>query len=181
LLFSGVLSPADIGALHAVARDAVRAASEGRDPALPSNLPTALTAIGAAFVTLRQHGDLRGCIGHIEAHEPLWKSVQEMATAAASRDSRFDPIAPEEVDSLDIEISVISPMIPAKPDEVVIGRDGLMIRFGARSGLLLPQVPVEHGWTRETFLQETCRKAGLPRDAWKEPAAQLLRFTAEII
>jgi len=176
-----VFSPADIAALREIAREAVRAAAEGREPALPSNLPAALTAIGAAFVTLRNDGDLRGCIGHIEAHEPLWKSVQEMATAAASRDTRFDPIAPGEVDSLEIEISVLSPMMPAGPDEIVVGRDGLMIRFGARSGLLLPQVPVEHGWTRETFLQETCRKAGLPRDAWKEPAAQILRFTAEVI
>ena len=175
------MTPDDIKTLHAIARDAIAAAANRRDPSPLPPLPPALTAPGAAFVTIHRAGKLRGCIGHIEAHEPLWQSVQAMATAAASRDDRFDPIEPAELDQLDIEISVLTPMAPCRPDEVVVGRDGLMIRARGCSGLLLPQVPVEHHWDRETFLAETCRKAGLPRDAWKDPATKILRFSAEII
>jgi AmmeMemoRadiSam system protein A len=180
-LYPDAVTPNESAALHAIARDAVRAAATGRDPAPPPSLPPALQRDGAAFVTLHRAGKLRGCIGHVEAHEPLWKSVQAMAAAAASSDDRFDPIEPGELDGLEIEISVLTPMTRTRPEEVVVGRDGLMIRAQNRSGLLLPQVPTEHGWDRETFLAETCRKAGLPRDAWKDPATSILRFSAEVI
>jgi len=175
------VTPDEIKTLHAIARDAIVAAATRRDPSPPPALTPALQADGAAFVTIHRDGALRGCIGHIEAHEPLWQSVREMATAAASRDDRFEPIGPAELDRLDVEISVLTPLTPCRPDEVVVGRDGLIIRAQGRSGLLLPQVPVEHRWDRETFLAETCRKAGLPRDAWKDPATKIFRFTAEIV
>lgn len=175
------LSSDDIKALHAIARDAVRAATAGREPAPPSALPDALTRPGAAFVTLRRDGELRGCIGHLKADQPLWRSVQEMAAAAASRDSRFDSINPAEVDRLTIEISVLSPMVPCRADEVAPGRDGLYVVRGGWTGLLLPQVAVEYGWDRETFLAHACRKAGLAPDAWREPETRIFRFTAEIV
>ena len=177
-----MLTPTDVALLHCIALDAVRAEAEGATPApLPDPLPEAMTRPGAAFVTLRRGGDLRGCVGHIEAKHPLWKSVQEMA-AEAAHDSRFEPVRPEEVPALSIEISVISPMERVTDSSGIrIGCDGLYIRCGEQTGLLLPQVATEWHWDRDTFLAQTCRKAGLPPDAWRDPAAQIFRFTAEII
>ncbi len=129
------------------------------------------------FVTLKKHGHLRGCIGFIRAEEPLYKAVVEMAISSATRDPRFPPLELSEVDEIRIEISVLTPFQKVmNPDEIEVGKDGLMIREGFRSGLLLPQVPVEQGWDRKTFLEHTCYKAGLPGDAWKN--AELWKFQA---
>src|SRR5688572_22670753 len=166
-----MLNPDARRSLLDVARASVEAAVHGMDPgdAIPGN--PALHVPGAAFVTLRVGGALRGCIGHVTAEQPLWISVREMAAAAATRDDRFSPVSREELPALRIEISVLSPRRRlAKPDQAVIGRDGLHVRRGANSGLLLPQVAPEHGWSTEEFLSQTCRKAGLPPDAWKDPA-----------
>lgn len=136
-----------------------------------------LLAPGAAFVTLKKHGDLRGCIGHTEPYLPLWRCVREMAKAASTLDTRFRPVAPEELNDLDYEISVLFPAVPVRDvNEIVVGRDGLMIELHGRHGLLLPQVPVEWGWNRDEFLNQTARKAGLPTDAWKDQAAVIKRF-----
>lgn len=130
-----------------------------------------------AFVTLKKNGELKGCIGLIVAEEPLYLAVCNMAISAATRDPRFPPISPSEIDKIEIEISVITPFQKVrKVDEIEVGRDGLMIRKGFMSGLLLPQVPVEQGWDRETFLEHTCYKAGLPLDAWRD--AELWKFQA---
>jgi len=102
-----------------------------------------------------------------------------MARAAALEDPRFDPVSGAELDSLQLEISVLSPMFEIAPEDVVVGRHGLMMSYGGRRGLLLPQVPVEVGWDRETFLSQTCRKAGLPLDQWKK-GAKIEAFTAEV-
>jgi len=165
-----------------IAREAVRAAAEGREPAPPPQpLPPELEAPGAAFVTLRRGHDLRGCIGHLAASQPLWRSVQEMAAAAATRDDRFDPVRPEETAGLRIEISVLSPRRPiAGPGDVKAGVDGLYVRLGPASGLLLPQVAAEQGWSPEEFIAQVCRKADLPPDAWRDPGASLESFTAEV-
>lgn len=177
-----MLDEADRRALLALAREAARAAAEGRDPPpAPQPLSEFLAAPGAAFVTLRRAGDLRGCVGHIAAHQPLWASVREMGAAAAVRDDRFPPVAPADLDLVTIEISVLSPMIPvSSPDEVLIGRHGLYLRLGPAAGLLLPQVAVEHGWTAPEFLAQLCRKAGLPQDAWTAPECRLQAFSAEV-
>lgn len=136
---------------------------------------------GATFVTIKDRaGNLRGCIGNIYPHMPLYESVIRNAISASTADPRFPPMRPEELDGIQVEISVLSLFEPVKnPEEIVIGRDGLFIVKGSFSGLLLPQVPVEFRWDRWTFLKELCHKAGLPEDAWKD--AELYRFTAEII
>ncbi len=131
-----------------------------------------------AFVTLKKkNGDLRGCIGRIVAEEPLFLVIRDMAIAAATQDYRFPPVTPSEIDDIEIEISVLTPMQKVNSvEEIEVGRDGLMIKRGYMSGLLLPQVPVEQGWDRKTFLVHTCYKAGLPPDAWK--SSELWKFQA---
>ncbi len=155
--------------------------SDGRRPAVPTG-SGALLVHRAAFVTLRTRADaaLRGCVGEIEARRPLVESVMNMAIAAATEDPRFPPVEPEEVPGLHIEISALTPMEPILPNEVQVGRHGLMIRWKGRSGLLLPQVPESQGWSRDEFLRGICRKAGLPDDAWAEPDAELLGFECEV-
>lgn len=138
-----------------------------------------LAAPGAAFVTLTKSGRLRGCIGFTEAAAPLFKVVQECAVAAATEDPRFPPVTSKELPSLRIEVSVLTPLFPIRPEDVEVGRHGLMVAQGQRRGLLLPQVPVEWGWDRETFLDQTCVKAGLPPSSWRH-GATLRAFTAEV-
>jgi hypothetical protein len=135
---------------------------------------------GAAFVTLHRRGDLRGCIGHLEPTESIGTVVSRCAVAAGSRDPRFPPVTPAELDEIDIEISLLGPLLPiAGPQDILVGRDGLVVERGWQRGLLLPQVAVEWEWDAEAFLAHTCRKAGLPRDAWKQGAA-MWRFEAEV-
>lgn len=131
------------------------------------------------FSTLYLRGELRGCVGYATAIRPLYQAVAETARAAAFDDTRFSPVTEEEAGKLKISLSVLSPLFPIRAEEVEVGRHGLMISDGMRRGLLLPQVPVEHGWDRETFLQQTCRKAGLPLDAWRK-FASIDAFTAEV-
>jgi AmmeMemoRadiSam system protein A len=172
-----VLSDADKTTLLDLARRAVAASSRGEG--LPGLTPAAgpLTAPGAAFVTLRTGEDLRGCIGHVEAHLPLWESVRDMAAAAAERDTRFTPVRPDEVPRLGIEISVLSPMVPIRPAEIRVGTHGLYVRReGVASGLLLPQVAVEWEWSAEEFLRRTFEKAGLTAN---DPDATVHAFTVE--
>ncbi len=132
-----------------------------------------------AFVTLWKAGRLRGCIGYIEPRKPLYQTVRECAMAAALQDPRFEPVQPEELPTLRVEISVLSPIFQISPEQVEVGRHGLMISQGRRRGVLLPQVPVEWNWDRERFLEETCCKAGLPPDAWRH-GANIEAFTAQV-
>jgi hypothetical protein len=134
-----------------------------------------------AFVTLHERGQLRGCIGYIEAVKPLYQAVSDMAVAASTEDPRFPPVEVGELDSIDIEITVLSPMrqVPS-PDSVVVGKHGVVIKKGGCSAVFLPQVPVEMGWDRNTYLSELCAKAILPRDAWKSPDAKLSVFTGQV-
>jgi hypothetical protein len=134
-----------------------------------------------AFVTLHKHGKLRGCIGYIEAVKPLLETIEEMAKAAAFSDWRFTPVTAAEVPLLEIEISVLSPITPvADPAAIVVGTHGLIVTRGSNRGLLLPQVATEWGWDRETFLAQTCVKAGLPENAWKEKGTKIECFSAEV-
>ena len=131
------------------------------------------------FTTLYLHRQLRGCVGYVFAVTPLYRGVIETARAAASEDTRFRPVTRAEAPHLKTSLSVLSPLRPIEPDEVEIGRHGLVVSLAGHRGLLLPQVSVEHGWDRSTFLEQTCHKAGLPIDAWKM-GATLEAFTAEV-
>jgi AmmeMemoRadiSam system protein A len=174
------LSPEARRELLRIARDAVDAAVHGRSYDPHAEAPGTDLPAGA-FVTLHRYGELRGCIGQIEARQPLADTVANCALAAAVRDPRFPPLTARELGAgTDIEISVLTPMQHVTSvEEIEVGRDGLLIQLGARSGLLLPQVATEWGWDRDTFLAHACRKAGLPIDAWRH-GAEIFRFQAEI-
>ena len=134
-----------------------------------------------AFVTLQRRGQLRGCIGYIEGHGPLHKTIEKMAEAAAFNDPRFAPVQEKELPELDIEISVLTPLKRiTDANEIQVGKHGIYVKKGWFSGLLLPQVATEYGWDRQTFLEHTCQKAGLPSDAWKEKDTEIYVFSADI-
>lgn len=135
---------------------------------------------GAAFVTLRRRlsGELRGCCGEVSAWQPLAESVASMTLASARRDPRFVPVTADEVGDLSIEITVLGPLEPIRPQDVEVGRHGLVIRRGGRQGLLLPQVARSQGWDREALLEGLCRKAGLSANCWRQPDAELFAFEA---
>jgi AmmeMemoRadiSam system protein A len=131
------------------------------------------------FATLYLEGRLRGCVGYPSAILPLYRATVETARAAAFDDPRFAPLTSAEADEIEISLSVLSPLTPITPEEIQIGRHGLVISDSPRRGLLLPQVPAEHGWDRTSFLEQTCLKAGLPPDAWRR-GASIEGFTAEV-
>jgi AmmeMemoRadiSam system protein B/AmmeMemoRadiSam system protein A len=181
---AGTLGAADRGALLRLARQTVTALLNGEKPAAAEaeKLPAAVRQDGACFVTLENRGELRGCIGNMVARGPLYQAVIDNAIEAC-RDYRFvdNPVIARELGQLHIEISYLTPMKRiASTDEIVVGRDGLLITLGRQRGVLLPQVAYERGWTRQEFLAEVCRKAGLPPNAWKQPEAQLDSFQAEV-
>ena len=153
---------------------------EGQVKLPPAPTPRLREELGA-FVTLKTGHRLRGCIGYIQGQGPVWDTVARMAKAAAFEDPRFAPLRPDEFERLDIEISILSPVSECTdPAAIEIGRHGLIVRKGGRSGLLLPQVATEWKWDRETFLAHTCLKAGLPENAWKSGGCSLLWFEAEV-
>lgn len=175
------LSQQDRQTLHQIVREAITAGLQGQRPSPPTPESPALQEKRPVFVTLHWRGQLRGCIGLVEPVKPLAEAVQEMALAAAFRDPRFPPLTSEEFPDVDIEISVLSPFSQIQqPEEIEVGKHGLYIKKGLYSGLLLPQVATEQHWDRITFLCETCRKAGLYPEAWKEPDTQIFIFSAEI-
>ena len=133
------------------------------------------------FVTLHEDGDLRGCIGYVEGVKPLQDAVIDNAVSAAFSDPRFMPVSADEVEKLDIEISVLTPLeIIDDVNNIEIGKDGLLMKRGYNQGLLLPQVATEQRWDRKTFLQHTCMKAGLPTDAWQDDETEIYKFSAII-
>jgi AmmeMemoRadiSam system protein A len=164
--------------LLGLAHESILAVLENRDPR-PFEPSEHLSQLRGAFTTVYSQGKLRGCVGYPSAVSPLYQTVIETAQAAAFEDPRFVPITLSEAPELKISISVLSPLAPIRAEDVIIGRHGLIISEGVFRGLLLPQVPVEHGWDRVTFLEQTCRKAGLPLNAWKS-GAQVEAFTAEV-
>jgi len=171
-------SPEERRILLRLAHQSIEAEFAGRrlDLTPPSDH---LAELHGAFTTLHLHGRLRGCIGYVFPTESLYRTVAESARSAAFDDPRFEPVDAEEVANLKIEISVLSRLRPIAPEEVVVGKHGLVVTQGSRRGLLLPQVPLEWGWDRETFLAQTCLKAGLSPDAWLQ-GAELQAFTAEV-
>jgi AmmeMemoRadiSam system protein A len=162
-----------------LAHFSIRSAVSGKPLPILETPNEHLREARGAFVTLHENRELRGCIGMMVAVKPLAETVLEMARAAALEDPRFDPVRVDELDKLQIEVSVLSPMFAIAPEDVVVGRHGLMMSYEGRRGILLPQVAPEWGWDRETFLAQTCRKAGLPLDQWRR-GAKIEAFTAEV-
>jgi len=174
------LTEAERRTLLETARASIAARFEGRRPSVAEATPALRTPCGA-FVTLKIGGRLRGCIGHIAAAAALIDTVRDVALSSAFDDPRFPPLAREELARATIEISVLSPFRRDRdPSEIEVGTHGILMRRGGRSGLLLPQVATEQGWSREEFLVHTCRKAGLPTDAWKEKDTRIYIFSADI-
>lgn len=140
-----------------------------------------LNVRGGCFVTIKRQGELRGCIGNFQSHQPLFREVAEMAVNSATRDPRFYPMQVEDLGAFDLEISVLSPLEKIEEvDEIVVGTHGIYLEKGIHRGVLLPQVATEHGWDRLTFLKQTCVKAGLPTDAWQSEEAEIYIFSAQI-
>jgi AmmeMemoRadiSam system protein A len=171
-------SAAERTQLLSLAHQAILAALQKRE--IPLEPPTThLAELRGVFTSLYLRGALRGCVGYVFPTTPLYRAVAETARAAAFEDNRFDPVKLDEADNLQIGLSVLSPPRPILADAIEVGRHGLLISASGLRGLLLPQVPVERGWNRITFLEQTCRKAGLPLDAWQK-GATLEAFTAEV-
>jgi AmmeMemoRadiSam system protein A len=161
-----------------LAHESILSALEHREISLTPPSPHFGEPRGA-FTTIYLQSQLRGCVGYVLPVISLYRTVAETARAAAFEDTRFSPVTLEEAVALEIFLSILSPLKAIKPEEVEIGVHGLVVAQGGRRGLLLPQVPVEHRWDRITFIEQTCQKAGLPRDAWQS-GATLEAFTAEV-
>ena len=175
------LSEEEKKTLRRIAQSAIERRLREEPPEKIGGLTDTLREKRGAFVSLHKRGQLRGCIGLIQATKPLYQSVQEMAEAAAFNDPRFPPVSAKELPELDIEISVLTPLERIQDiREIEVGKHGLYIKKDFYSGLLLPQVATQYNWDRLTFLEETCRKAGLPRHAWKDSDTEIYRFSAEI-
>lgn len=175
------LNPQERKKLLEIARASIIEAVTKRPQSYPEVEEKHLIQNCGAFVTIKEEGELRGCIGYIQAVKPLYETVKEMAQSAAINDNRFSPLTEDEFDKIDLEISVLTPMRLIKDvKEIIVGRHGIYIKKGFNSGLLLPQVAEEYGWDRDTFLKHTCIKAGLPENAWKDSSSQIYIFSAEI-
>ncbi len=174
------LSEADQRAMLELARRAIRAAVLQRK--LPDVIPRegVLSERCGVFVTLHVRGRLQGCIGVTEPNEPLGDALVRCSVSAALEDPRFAPMKEPQLKEMSIEISLLSPLEPILPEAIEIGLHGLLVVNHVQRGLLLPKVATEHRLTREQFLEETCRKAGLPREAWKDEGTRLFGFTCEV-
>jgi AmmeMemoRadiSam system protein A len=174
----GEFSPDERTLLLRLAHDAILSELERRE--IPLDPPTDhLAEPRGAFTSLHLRGELRGCVGYILPVSPVYRAVADTARAAAFEDTRFGPVTLPEAHDLEIELSILSPPQPIAPEAIEIGRHGLLITMAGQRGLLLPQVPIEHNWDRTKFLEQTCRKAGLPLDAWQN-GATIEAFTAEV-
>jgi len=176
---SFVTSESERRLLLALARDAITAHVDGSAAPAPP-LDGIYARPGGAFVTIHRGGELRGCIGHVDQRDPLGRVIPDAAVAACSSDPRFPPVTPDELPRLAIELSLLGPLELVEDVETIeVGRHGLIVERGWNRGLLLPQVASEWGWDRDTFLAHTCRKAGLPMDAWRK-GATIWKFEAEV-
>jgi uncharacterized protein len=161
-----------------LAHDSIAATLERRQVALHPPSPHLAESRGV-FTTLYLRGELRGCVGYVAPVASLYQTVAETARAAAFEDPRFQPVTRGQAPDLEVSLSILSRLEVIQPNQVEIGRHGLLITMGSHRGLLLPQVALEHNWDRIAFLEQTCQKAGLPADAWKH-GARIEAFTAEV-
>jgi AmmeMemoRadiSam system protein A len=171
-------SPEERTLLLQVAHASILSALENREISLAPPTPHLAEPRGA-FTSLYLNGELRGCVGFVLPVSSVYRAVIDTARAAAFEDTRFYPVTIAEAPQLEIELSILSPPRPVSAEEVEVGRHGLLVSLSGHRGLLLPQVPAERNWDRITFLEQTCRKAGLPADAWKR-GALIEAFTAEV-
>lgn len=171
-------APEERAVLLRLAHESILSALQHREMPLTPPSPH-LSEPRGAFTTIYFQGQLRGCVGYVFPVASVYRTVAETARAAAFEDTRFSPVTLEEALGLEISLSILSPLQSITPEEVEIGMHGLVVTQGGRRGLLLPQVPVEHRWDRVTFIEQTCRKAGLPLDAWRK-GATLEAFSAEV-
>lgn len=176
-----MLTEAEQGILQRLAREAIECELQGKEMPPCEEIPSTLTEPCGAFVSLHTRGRLRGCIGYIEAVKPLIETVQEVAVKAAFEDPRFPPLTADELNQVQIEISVLSPLEEVSDVSTIeVGKHGLLLELGGRRGLLLPQVALEYRWDRKTLLENTAQKAGLPPEAWQHPAVRIYKFSAEV-
>lgn len=170
--------------LHLTAHESIRRGLEFGSRSAPEAIPPKNSILWeqfGAFVTLKLDNQLRGCIGNIVGLKPLYQTISDMAFAAAFEDYRFPPLSPQEAKQVTVDISVMSPLSRCPtPEAIEIGRHGLLLRKNGHQGLFLPQVPVEWNWNKETYLNQLCRKAGLPFGAWQDPDAELYWFEAVV-
>jgi AmmeMemoRadiSam system protein A len=171
-------APDERAVLLKLAHESILSALDRREISLIPPSPHLAEPRGA-FTTIYLQNILRGCVGYVFPVASVYRTVAETARSAAFEDTRFSPVTLEEATGLDVSLSILSPLRVIKPEEVEIGVHGLVVVQGGHRGLLLPQVPVEHQWDRVTFIRQTCRKAGLPLDAWRQ-GATLEAFTAEV-
>ena len=175
------LSSAEQNILLGIARQAIENELTKGGNTLPPREERRLNYKNGCFVTLKKQQELRGCIGNFQSSLPLFKEVAEMAVAAAFKDPRFYPLEADELKDINIEISVLSPLRKIESiDEIEVGKHGLYLERDFFRGVLLPQVAVEHHWNKETFLQQTCLKAGLPAQAWQDGDTDIYIFSAQI-
>jgi AmmeMemoRadiSam system protein A len=171
-------TPEERRILLRLAHDSIESAFENREIALDAPSPHLAEERGA-FTTIYLRGQLRGCVGYVLPVASVYRTVAETARAAAFDDTRFWPVTREEAPEVEVSLSILSPLEAVQAECVEVGKHGLLISQHGHRGLLLPQVPVEHQWDRITFLEQTCRKAGLPLDAWRK-GATIEGFTAEV-
>lgn len=168
-------------ALLAIARKAIESCVLTGKPTIDPTEDSALNTRFGCFVSIKQNGQLRGCIGKFQPQWPLYQEVAQMACAAATQDPRFYPMGEEDLDNFLIEISVLSPLEKIDdPNAIQVGLHGIYLEKGSSRGVLLPQVAVEHRWDRTMFLRQTCTKAGLPTDAWQSEDTAIFIFTAQV-
>ena len=163
-----------------IARSSLTLAVTGKPPLQDFPAEEFLQQSAGAFVTLHRRGRLRGCVGQLPGCDPLEEVVAHCARSAALHDSRFEPVTTAELSEIEIEVSVLSALEDVTLDAIEAGRHGLVVSQGRQRGVLLPQVARQFNWSAQRFLEETCVKAGLERDAWKDPATRVQAFTAEV-
>ncbi len=177
-----MLNDEDAKILFRIAREAIRSACQHQDYLPPAQEGKILNRRAGCFVTIKKHGQLRGCIGNFQSSIPLYREVAQMAIAAATGDPRFNPMSLAELDAAELEITVLTPLEKIVDiDKIEVGRHGIYIEKNFHRGVLLPQVATEYGWDRETFLAQTCIKAGLNMDAWRDQEADIYIFSGQIL
>lgn len=176
-----LLSSTEKKVLLTIARQSIVSYVNGAEMCVVPREERRLNMKHGCFVTIKQHGKLRGCIGNFQSELPLFKEVSAIAVASASQDPRFYPLKKQDIDSISLEISVLSPLKKIEDIEnIIVGTHGIYLEKGYYRGVLLPQVAVDHHWDRTTFLNQTCIKAGLPTTAWQESDADIYIFDAQI-
>jgi AmmeMemoRadiSam system protein A len=177
-----MLSKTETDILLKIARKAIVHQVKGDDYSPTQKEEKALNVHSGCFVTINQAGHLRGCIGNFQSQQPLYREVTTMAVAAACQDPRFPPMNLQDLDNFSLEITILSPLEQISDiNQIEVGTHGIYIIKGLNRGVLLPQVATEYGWDRETFLRQTCAKAGLIDDAWQQPDVEIYIFSGQII